>query len=196
MPDYETLRANLERRGFDVTYFETAAQAADYLDRKLDGKTVGHGGALTLTEMGLPERLSSHAAVFSHWSGGTFQQAAAAPIYLTSVNALAETGELVNIDGTGNRVASTLFGHEEVYFIVGANKIAPDYDSALWRARNIASPRNARRLHKKTPCAARGERCYDCSSPERICRALVVLWEKPGGIGRAEVVLVNEALGF
>ena len=78
MPDYETLRANLERRGFDVTYFETAAQAADYLDRKLDGKTVGHGGALTLTEMGLPERLSSHAAVFSHWSGGTFQQAAAA----------------------------------------------------------------------------------------------------------------------
>ena len=97
MPDYETLRANLERRGFDVTYFETAAQAADYLDRKLDGKTVGHGGALTLTEMGLPERLSSHAAVFSHWSGGTFQQAAAAPIYLTSVNALAETGELVNI---------------------------------------------------------------------------------------------------
>lgn len=146
MPDYETLRANLERRGFDVTYFETAAQAADYLDRKLDGKTVGHGGALTLTEMGLPERLSSHAAVFSHWSGGTFQQAAAAPIYLTSVNALAETGELVNIDGTGNRVASTLFGHEEVYFIGGQQ------DRSGLRLRPLAGPEH--RLPQKRTAAA------------------------------------------
>ena len=107
-----------------------------------------------------------------------------------------ETGELINIDGTGNRVASTIFGHEEVYFIVGINKLAPDYDAALWRARNVASPKNARRLGKKTPCAVRGDKCYDCKSPERICRALAVLWERPTGIGRAEVVLVNEPLGY
>ncbi len=196
MPDFAALRAQLEARGFDVSYFDTAAQAADYLDRKLDGKCVGHGGAMTLLELGLPQRLAAHAQVFSHWSGSTFEQAAAAPIYLTSVNALAETGEIINIDGTGNRVASIIFGHEEVYFIVGVNKIAPDYDAALWRARNVASPKNAQRLHKKTPCAVRGDRCYDCKSPERICRALAVLWERPTGIGRAEVVLVNEPLGF
>ena len=113
------------------------------------------------------------------------------------MNALAETGELVNIDGTGNRVASTLFGHEEVYFIVGANKIAPDYDSALWRARNIAAPLNARRLHRKTPCA-QGEtlRCYDCRSPERICNGLSVLWRPLGGVGETLVCLVGEDLGY
>ncbi len=196
MPNYERLRENLEAHGFDVTYFDTAVEALDYLDQKLDGKTVGHGGSVTLRDMGLLDRLSAHADVRSHWRGDSFADAAAAPIYLTSVNGLAETGELVNIDGTGNRVASTIFGHEEVYFVVGVNKIAPDYDAALWRARNIASPKNAQRLGRRTPCAARGDKCYDCKSPERICRALTVLWEKPTGIGRAEVVLVNEPLGY
>ena len=132
----------------------------------------------------------------SHWLGDSFADAAAAPVYLTSVNALAETGELMNIDGTGNRVASTIFGHEEVYFIVGVNKLAPDYDAALWRARNVASPKNAQRLGRKTPCAVKGDRCYDCDSPERVCGSLVTLWRKPGGIGRMEVVLVEEDLGY
>ena len=166
MPGFEKVRKNLEAHGFDVTCFDTAAEAADYLDRRLDGKTVGHGGSITLKELGLLDRLQSHAVVRSHWLGDSFADAAAAPVYLTSVNALAETGELINIDGTGNR------------------------------ARNVASPKNARRLGKKTPCAVRGDKCYDCKSPERICRALVVLWERPTGIGRAEVVLVNEPLGY
>lgn len=196
MPDYEKLRENLEARGFGVTYFDTAAEAVEYLDRKLDGKTVGHGGSISLQELGLIDRLQSHADVRSHWLGDSLADTAAAPVYLTSVNGLAETGELINIDGTGNRVAATIFGHEEVYFIVGVNKIAPDYDAALWRARNVASPKNAQRLGKKTPCAVKGDKCYDCKSPERICRALAVLWEKPTGIGRAEVVLINEPLGY
>ena len=118
MPGFEKVRKNLEAHGFDVTCFDTAAEAADYLDRRLDGKTVGHGGSITLKELGLLDRLQSHAVVRSHWLGDSFAEAAAAPVYLTSVNALAETGELINIDGTGNRVASTIFGHEEVYFIV------------------------------------------------------------------------------
>ena len=115
---------------------------------------------------------------------------------LSSVNGLAETGELINIDGAGNRVASTLFGHKRVYFVVGANKIAPDYDAALWRARNIAAPKNAQRLKRKTPCAAKGDRCYDCSSPERICRELVVLWDKPMGVDTMEIVLIDQDLGM
>ena len=196
MPDYEKLRKNLEARGFAVSWFATAAEAVDYLDRKLDGRTVGHGGSVTLQELGLIDRLKRHAVVRSHWLGDSFADAAAASVYLTSVNGLAETGELINIDGTGNRVASTIFGHEEVYFIVGRNKLAPDYDGALWRARNIASPKNAQRLGKKTPCAVKGDRCYDCKSPERICRALAVLWERPTGIGRAEVVLIDQPLGY
>ena len=196
MTDFTKVRANLERRGFQVSCFAAAQEAADYLTAKLEGKTIGYGGSMTLKQLGLMECLEGRAALLGHWSGSTRQEAAAAPIYLTSVNGLAETGELINIDGTGNRVASTIFGHEEVYFLIGRNKLAPDYDAALWRARNIASPKNAHRLGCKTPCAVKGDKCYDCSSPERICRALAVLWEKPKGIGRAEVVLIDEDLGY
>ena len=86
---------------------------------------------------------------------------------------------------------------EAVYFIAGANKIAPDYDQALWRARNVASPLNARRLNRKTPCAQGKElKCYDCQSPERICNGLSVLWRKLSGTKTCTVVLVKEDLGY
>ena len=196
MYDFSKVKVNLERRGFAVSCFATAEEAMDYLDRKLDGKTIGIGGSMTIRDMGLDQRLGTHNQIIWHWKDGSLQDAAAAQVYLTSVNGLAETGELINIDGTGNRVASAIFGHEEVYYIVGVNKLAPDYDKALWRARNIASPKNAQRLGKATPCAAKGDRCYDCSSPQRICRALTVLWEAPGGIGKSEVVLIDQELGY
>ena len=196
MANFETLRKNLEENGFEVSCFATAAEACDYLDNKLDGKTVGHGGSVTLQEMGLLDRLGSHAVLYRHQPGNVPAGAATAQAYICSVNGLAETGEIINIDGTGNRVSSTTFGHEELYLVVGVNKIAPDYDSALWRARNIAAPLNAKRLGRKTPCAVRGDKCYNCSSPERICRALTVLWKKPFGIKRAEVVLVDQDLGY
>ena len=199
MANFEQVQKNLEARRYKVKVFASAAEAADYLDAQIDGATVGLGGSGTLNAMGIYERLETHNTVFWHWKQPADEARRAAmqtQVYLTSANALAETGELINIDGTGNRVASTIFGHEEVYFIVGVNKLAPDYDAALWRARNVASPKNARRLGKKTPCAVRGDKCYDCKSPERICRALAVLWERPTGIGRAEVVLVNEPLGY
>ena len=196
MYDFTKVKASLEERGFAVSCFATAEEAAAYLDGKLDGRTIGVGGSVTIRDMGLAQRLEKHNRVAWAWTGGTHAEAAAAQVYLTSVNGLAETGELINIDGTGNRVAATIFGHEEVYFLVGRNKLAPDYDAALWRARNIASPKNAQRLGRNTPCAAKGDRCYDCRSPERICRALTVLWEKPKGIGRAEVVLIDQDLGL
>ena len=191
----EKLRRNLEAEGFTVSCFGTAAQAADYLDAALDGKTIGIGGSVTIRDMGLAERLSTHARVYWHWNEDALEQAASAQVYLTSVNGLAETGELINIDGTGNRVASGLYGHEKVYFVVGRNKVAPDYDAALWRARNIAAPKNAQRLQVRTPCAAKGDKCYDCKSPDRICRALVVYWEKPKSMDM-EVVLIDEDLGY
>ena len=118
-----------------------------------------------------------------------------AEIYISSANGLAETGEIVNIDGTCNRIASIFYGHEKVYLVIGRNKLAKDFDGALHRARNVASPMNARRLGVRTPCAAKGDRCYDCDSPERICRGLSVLWGKPMA-GEFEVVLVHEELGY
>ena len=196
MADLEKLRETLTARGYQVQCFDTAQQAADYLDGELDGTTVAFGGSMTLTEMGLYPRLSAHNQVIWHWEGGSTQDAMSVQVYISSVNGLAETGEIINIDGTGNRVASTLFGHQRVCLVVGVNKIAPDYDAALWRARNIAAPKNAQRLGAKTPCAVKGDRCYDCKSPGRICRALTVLWEKPKGIPVMEILLVNQPLGL
>ena len=121
--------------------------------------------------------------------------AAKAQGYVTSANGLAETGELVNIDGYGNRVASTLYGYEKVYFVIGQNKLAPNSDDALWCARNIAGPKNARRKKMNTSCAVKGERCYDRKSPDRICRGLVTLWA-PMMDMETEMVLVDEELGY
>lgn len=199
MPDYEKLRKNLEREGFAVSLFDTAAQAMDYLDGKLDGTTIGFGGSQTVREMGLFDRLAAHNRCFWHKNpdtGAYGGPAGDAPVYICSANGLAETGEVINIDGVGNRVAATIYGHDTVYLVVGRNKIAPDYDSALWRARNIAGPLNARRLNKKTPCAVGESKCHDCHSPERICAALVVFWHKPMLAKHMEIVLVDEELGF
>lgn len=197
--NFDMVKKNLEARGYAVRVFSTGKAAADYLDANLDGKRVGFGGSVTLDALGLYERLGTHNKTIWHWRwedrAAAHREAQAADVYLTSVNALAETGELVNIDGTGNRVAATLFGHEKVYFVVGRNKLAPTYDEAVRRARNVASPQNARRLGKKTPCAVRGDRCYDCRSPERICRGLVTLWGPMMGM-EAEVLLINEDLGM
>lgn len=199
MPDYEKLRQTLERKGYHTSYFETAEAAVDALNQQLNQTTIGFGGSQTVREMGLFESLATHNRCIWHWDKEKNiqpKEATDAPVYICSVNGLSEDGELINIDGAGNRVASTLFGHEKVYLIVGKNKIAPDYDAALWRARNVAAPLNARRLEKKTPCAQGELKCHNCISPERICAALVVFWEKPALCGEIELVLINQDLGF
>lgn len=199
MPDWKKLTENLEKHGFTVHRFSTAAQAAAYIDAQLDGQVIGVGGSMTVKETGLYELLSAHNEVHWHWTGegpAAREAAIEAPVYLCSANAVSETGEIVNIDGVGNRVSATLYGHREVWFIVGANKIAPDEAAALHRARNVASPLNNRRTGKKTPCTVSCDQCYDCQSPDRGCAALVVLWRKPAGISDMHIVLVEEELGY
>lgn len=197
MADLQRAERSLKERGFAVRCFATGAEAAAYLDGAVDGVTVGFGGSMTAQELGLYDKLGVHNEVHWHWVNGPQERQAAmeTQVYITSANGLAETGEIVNIDGAGNRVAATLFGHQKVYFIIGRNKLAPTYDEALWRARNIAAPKNAQRLGCKTPCAVKGDRCYDCKSPGRICRGLVVLWEPMTGT-ETEVILVDEDLGY
>ena len=200
--DLTTVEKNLKERGFKVAAFATAKEAADYLNAQIDGESVSFGGSMTLSQMGLFESLGKHNKMFSHWNvpdgmnaAEVLKNASTCDNYLLSANGLAETGEIINIDGTGNRVSSSLYGHKRVWFVVGSNKIAPTYDEALWRARNIAAPKNAQRLGVKTPCAVNGDRCYDCKSPQRICRGLVVLWEAIRSC-ETEVVLVDEPLGY
>ena len=200
--DFSIVEKNLKDKGYTVTIFQTAAEAVKYLDTQIDRQTVGFGGSMTLEKMGLYETLQSHNTVFWHQripEGKTSKEirlaANNATIYISSVNGLAETGEIINIDGNCNRVASIFYGHEKVYLVIGKNKLAKDYDSALYRARNIAPPLNAKRAGVKTPCAIKGDKCYDCKSPERICRGLSVLWGKPM-TGEFEVILIDEELGY
>ena len=196
---FERVKENLERRGYQVRTFATAAEAADYLDGAIDGATVGFGGSVTLQQMGLAERLGTHNQVIWHWQSGAevLPQAAQTQVYVTSVNGLVESGEIVNIDGVGNRVSSMFYGHQRVYFVIGRNKLSPTLEEALHRVRNVVAPRNAQRLGKKTPCAVRADRCYDCKSPDRICRGLAVLWEPMMGMeASTEVLLVDEDLGY
>lgn len=196
MTDLEQTARNLRRRGFTVSLFPCAAAAADYLDRVIDATVVGIGGSVTVEQLGLYERLQRHNTVRWHWKDGmdTLPAASDSRVYLASVNALARTGELVNIDVFGNRVANLLYGHEKIYLPVGRNKLAPTLEEAVRRARNVAAPLNARRKGSKTPCALDG-RCHDCCSPERICRALTVQWGPMSGM-ETEVVLIDEDLGY
>lgn len=194
--DLEHTAQTLRALGYSVRRFPEKEDAARYLEQAVRGKTVGFGGSMTLEELGLWERLSGHNTVYSHLHGiPAGPEAAGAQVYLSSVNALAETGELVLIDGDGNRASAVLYGHERVYFVVGRNKLTRSYETAVWRARNIAGPMNARRKGKKTPCAQNAARCFDCAAEERICRAMVTLW-RPVSSMEMEVVLIDEDLGF
>ena len=190
---------SLTREGFAARYFDTAKEAADYLCESISGKTVGFGGSVTLEQMGLYEKLAENNTVYWHWKTNNMETrtAAGAEVYLSSANAIAETGEIVNIDGSGNRVAATLYNHERVVFVVGVNKIAEDYERAVYRARNVAAPLNTRRLGLKTPCAVGKEiKCYNCASKDRICCGVVTLLWPMRSVKVTEVVLVGEGLGY
>lgn len=202
METMQALKENLIEKGYKVSVFEDVESANEYLDKEVDAKTVAFGGSVTLTEMGLYDKLITHNKVLWHAripEGKTAnelrEEARLCQVYFSSVNGISEDGIIINIDGAGNRVSSTIFGHEKVYLVIGKNKIAKDYESALFRARNIAAPKNAQRLKKNTPCAKNADRCYDCKSEDRICKALVVFWEKPRN-SDVEIILINEDLGY
>lgn len=195
--DVVKLKENVTKRGFGFAYFSDKEAAVEYLNGKIDGTTVGIGGSMTVKEIGLYDKLKSHNEVSWHMvPGGKISDANCAKVYISSLNGVAETGEFINIDGVGNRVAATAYGAKRVYLVVGKNKLAPDFEQALWRARNIAAPKNAARFGLNTPCVTKEPRCYDCDSPERICRELLVLWQKPRPVEEMELILIDEDLGY
>ena len=201
--DIEKTVRSLEKNRYTVSFFESSEEAAEYIDKAIDGRTVGFGDSMTMKSMKLYERLSKHNQVYDpnqSTDNDEFLELAKkcldTEIYLTSVNAISETGEMVNIDGTGNRVAGSLFGHEKVYFVVTTNKIEESLEKAVYRARNIAGPKNALNYNLRTPCVIKGDRCYDCASPDRICNTLNIYLKKMNDIDDVEIVLIDEKLGF
>jgi len=188
---------NLEKRGFKVKLFPSGREAAEYLCRQIKGCTVGMGGSVTASQLGLYEALSEENTVFSHSvvpGNDTIAKANAAEVYISSANAITEDGEILNIDGRGNRLAAQVYGDKRLYIVAGINKICPDFSSAIDRARNHAAPPNCVRLNLNTPCRADGK-CHDCHSTDRICNALLVHWAPMRGMD-TEVVIINEELGY
>lgn len=196
-----TLKA-LMKNGFKARYFEDSKSAAKTLLEEISvTDKVGIGGSMTIKELGLPDALLQRGnTVYFHWLETTPEgmdnarrNASTADVYLTSTNALTEKGQLVNIDGTGNRVSAMVFGPKKVYVVCGINKLVDDVDGAIKRIKDNAY-KNARRLNLKTPCAIT-EKCNDCDSPQRMCNVTTIIEKKPNKID-IEVMIIGESLGY
>ena len=164
-----------------------------------EGASVTMGGAMSAHEIGLVDTLKEGNYNFIDRDEYEDKRAAMlaaydADVFLSSANAMTEDGILVNIDGNANRVSAICQGPKKVVFIVGMNKICPDLDSAMKRARNVAAPTNAQRFGLNTPCCKTGA-CMDCKSPDTICcQFLITRFSRHKD--RIHVIIVNENLGF
>ena len=195
----QTVIKGLESRNM-TGYF--AATKEDALKTALslipENSSVAMGGCTTAHEIGLVESLQGEKYNFIDRDKMNPRDALLASydadIFISSANAITSDGILVNIDGNANRVSCIAQGPRKVIFIIGINKICPDLDSAMKRARNIAAPANAQRFNIDTPCKKAGK-CFDCKSPDTICcQFLITRFSRHAG--RIHVILVNDILGF
>ena len=194
----KTLEKNLNLHKIDYKYFDTSDEVKEYLRNEINGEKIAFGGSMTLKELGLYDILRENNEVFWHWETKTPEQRkieSELTVYMLSANAIAATGEIVNIDGTGNRVANAIYGPQKVYYVIGENKITPDLMSAIDRARNMSAPPNAKRLGLNTPCAIDGK-CHNCASENRICNAMSIIMGRTTKQQKCEVIIIGEKLGY
>lgn len=194
----------LQHRGFGASFVTTTDEARTSLLNKIPADaTVGIGGSVTIRELGLVEELEKRGnTVTHHWKQGLAKDVnreirkkeGLAEYYLTSANAITTDGDIINIDGIGNRVAHMIYGPENVMIIAGRNKLVTDIDEGILRSKEIAAVMNAKRVGAKTPCATTGK-CIDCDAPGRICRVTTIIQYRPLQTN-IDVLLVNESLGF
>lgn len=199
----QLLLKNLRARHFDACYCPNRTSALAAALRLIPHDAlVGWGGARSADQIGLQQALrdgrgaSSTARACRRMPSGSpgGHDCLSADFFLTGANAVSLTGELVNIDGKGNRVAAIVFGPREIIVIAGMNKVVDTLDEAVHRARTIAAPKNEQRFLGKTPCAQTGC-CADCHGEECICNQILITRNcRPAG--RIHVILVGEELGF
>ena len=190
----------LESRNMSGYYAASREQALELaLSLIPKGASVSMGGAMSAHEIGLVEAVKGPDYRFIDRDAVSDRRAAMlaaydADVFLSSANAVTEDGVLVNIDGNANRVSAMAFGPKKLVLIVGMNKVCPDVDAAMKRARNVAAPINAQRFGLSTPCAKTGS-CMNCKSPDTICcQFLITRYSRHAG--RIHVILVNDNLGF
>ncbi len=203
-----TTATALAKRGFEASVVGSAKEAVDLVLQNLlpqsKAKTVAFGGSMTIVGSGLFEAMKKAGGVAVMDTYDTSKgpeamiemrrKAMACDFYLTSANALTRGGEILFVDGFGNRPASVQFGPLKVVLLIGRNKLVDDVETGIRRIKNFAAPANALRLNKKTPCTKTGF-CMDCDSPDRICSTWTIL-SRSLPKGRIHVVLINEEIGF
>ena len=199
----QVLVKNLKSRHFEAYYCPDSASAlAKALELIPEGASVGWGGALSAQQIGLIDAVKSgnfaaidrDAATTPEERTQALKRCLTADVFLCGANALSLDGQMVNIDGTGNRVAAIAYGPDMILVIAGMNKVCDTLEDAVTRARTIAAPMNMQRFPSKTPCEVTGA-CADCKSEESICNQILITRNcRPAG--RIKFVLVGEELGF
>ena len=195
----------LKKNEMEAVYFQTAAEAKEEILRRIPYRAkVGLGGSVTLREIGIIEALEKRGdEVYDHWKEGLSKEGRQevgkkqqrAEFFLTSTNALTLDGKLINVDASGNRVTSMIFGPERVIVITGINKIVKNLKEGLARIKEVAAPRNCQRRKDPTPCA-QDLICHNCHTPARLCRVTTIIERRPWGIREFTVILVGEELGY
>jgi L-lactate utilization protein LutB len=196
--------AALKKNGFKAQYVATGAEALELVASSVrPGMTVGFGGSMSLKAIGAPEKVRALGAeVLDHDAPGIDQEKKlelrraqlTCDLFLSSSNAVTLEGDIVNVDGGGNRVAALTFGPKKTIVVVGTNKIVRDLDEAFDRIETAASPMNNKRLDRPNPCVKAGT-CQDCEGETRICRVYQVLRRRPL-YSDFTVIVVGEPLGY
>lgn len=194
----------LQKNGFDAHWVSDLEAARDLiLPLIADCASFGFGGSETVRRLGLVDHLSAEGkTVYDHWQQDLAPEQSLAirrsqlqcDCFFCSANAISLSGEIVNVDGVGNRTSAMGFGPGKVVIVAGMNKVTADLDSALRRVREVAGPMRAKSLNMPTPCAETGI-CTDCHVPQRICRITTILHRQPM-LTPTTVVLINQALGY
>lgn len=206
--DYEhkaqTIIKQLEKRRMEGYYFAGSAEAVKFANSLVkDGASVSFGGSATLNETGMTDSLRARktltiydrsAAASKEEISAVYHNALSCDTYFMSTNAITLDGQLVNVDGTGNRVAALIYGPKQVVILAGMNKVVRTTEDGISRVHNIASPPNCIRLGRNTPCATTGM-CADCLGEDCICSQTVIT-RRSGERGRIKVILIGEELGF
>ena len=199
-----TIIQNLNKRNMFGYYCETAADARSYIaGLTAAGNTVSFGGSMTLFESGIMDDLKAreditlldrNACERAEDIQTVYHAAFDCDTYFMSTNAITLDGQLVNTDGTGNRVAALIYGPKEVIVIAGMNKVTSNIETAQARVKDIASPPNCVRLNRNTPCAVTGK-CQDCLTDDCICSQTVIT-RRSAIKDRIKVILIGEELGY
>lgn len=198
-----TARA-LKKNGFDALYVKTGAEALALVAKHLKkGMTVGFGASMTVRGIGVQDSATAAGCeLLDHNVPGLtpevktsiLKRQLTSDLFVTGSNAVTLEGEIVNVDGTGNRVAALSFGPTKTIVVVGINKIVRDLDEAFARIESWAAPMNNKRLDKPNPCVKAGV-CMDCDGDTRTCRVYQILRKRPTGTDFT-VIIVGEELGF